>query len=177
MDKIYIDANKVLKDSFQLAKNIYDSGFRPDAMIVLWRGGSNVGMIVNEFFEYKGENPYHGIIKAKSYTGIAKRTKVNVEGSEHILDKISKGDKVLVIDDIFDSGKTMEKIKELVNRKSDNVKIATLYYKPKNNLTKIKPDFYLNKVDDWIVFPHELMGLTKKEVYNKGKEIGEIIFE
>ncbi|MBC8444075.1 hypoxanthine phosphoribosyltransferase [Candidatus Woesearchaeota archaeon] len=177
MDKIYIDANKVLKDSFQLAKNIYNSGFKPDAMIVLWRGGSNVGMIINEFFEYKGENPYHGIIKAKSYTGIEERTKVNVEGSEHILDKISKGDKVLVIDDIFDSGKTVEKIKELVNGKSDNVKIATLYYKPKNNITNIKPDFYLNKVDDWIVFPHELMGLTKNEVYKKGKEIGEIIFE
>ncbi len=177
MGKIYIDANKVLEDSFQLAKNIYNSGFRPDAMIVLWRGGSNVGMIINEFFRYKGENPYHGIVKSESYTGIEERTEVKVEGVEHVLDNISKGDKVLVIDDIFDSGKTMERVNGLINGKSDDVKIATLYYKPNKNITKIKPDFYLKKVDGWIVFPHELMGLTKEEVYNKGKEIGDSIFE
>ena len=69
-NKIYLQANQLYNDSFALAKQIYDSGFVPDALIALWRGGSPVGIAVHEFFLYKGIKFYHTIVKTVSYTGI-----------------------------------------------------------------------------------------------------------
>ena len=50
-------------------------------------------------------------------------------------------------------------------------KIATLYYKPANNKTDIVPDFYLHSTNEWIVFPHELEGLTLDEIRCKDPDI------
>ena len=45
-----------------------------------------------------------------------------------------------------------------------DVRIATVFWKPDANLTDIQPDFYMNATNDWIVFPHELEGLTDEEI-------------
>ena len=45
-----------------------------------------------------------------------------------------------------------------------NVRIATPWYKPNNNQTSLKPDYYLHETDKWIVFPHELAGLSMQEI-------------
>ena len=59
MDKVYINAQDLLEDSFQLATNIYDSGFRPHFIVGIWRGGTPVGIAVQEFLEYKGVETDH----------------------------------------------------------------------------------------------------------------------
>jgi len=67
-------------------------------------------------------------------------------------------------------------INKLKEKAGDNfpkqVKLATLYYKPKHNVTDIEPDYFLYKTDKWLVFPHELIGLSHEEIMKyKEKEI------
>lgn len=51
----------------------------------------------------------------------------------------------------------------------NNIKVATIYYKPKRNKTGKVPDYYVKDSDEWIVFPHELEGLS---IYQVGNVIG-----
>ena len=64
---------------------------------------------------------------------------------------LSEYKRVLILDDIVDSGKTMKAILELLKEKYPNTefKLATLFYKP---TALIKPDFYIHKTDVWIEF-------------------------
>ena len=54
MNERFIAANDLLQDSFQLAANIYEADFRPDFLVGLWRGGSAVGIAVQEGLDYFG---------------------------------------------------------------------------------------------------------------------------
>jgi len=164
MSKLFISANHLYDDSFLLAKNIYDSGFRPDFIIALWRGGAPIALPIHEFFLYKGIKTYHNCIKIESYSGIDKREETKLEDISWLLKKITPESKVLIVDDIFDSGRTVVEILSHIEPMSSEVKIATLYYKPLSNITGIDPDYYLHITDEWIVFPHELAGLSLSEI-------------
>ena len=59
------------------------------------------------------------------------------------------------MDDVFDTGKTIEAVINDFKSKVNEIKSATLFYKPKNNQTDIIPDFYVRETEDWIVFPHD----------------------
>ena len=78
-----------------------------------------------------------------------------------------KNKQILIIDDVFDTGNTMMSLGNYLSNigiYSDNFKIGCVYYKPINNVTTIIPHYYEQKREEWIVFPHELMGLTEREV-------------
>lgn len=177
--KVYIDANSLLLDSFRLAKMIYKSGFHPDLLIGLWRGGTPAGIAVHEFFVFKGLKPrYHTAIKAESYHGIEERGEVCIEGMDQIVKRAKRGDRLLVVDDVFDTGKSIEAVKNVFETNVPfpiRLKVATVYFKPKKNLTNLRPDYYLKTIDDWIVFPHELEGLSKEELRKKGEVLFEIL--
>ncbi len=166
-EKEYISANELVRDSFLLASRIYESGYRPDVILVLWRGGTPVGVVVHEFLLYKGVETYHTAVKAVSYTGIEKRTMPVIEHMDAVLERIDAGARVLVVDDIFDTGNTLKEVSACLRGKVSDVRFATLYYKEGTNETDIEPDFYLRKTRDWIVFPHELMDLTLDEIRSK----------
>ncbi len=174
-EKIFLTPDQLINDSFILAKQIYDSGFEPDIIIVLWRGGTPVGMAVHEFLLYKGVKSYHTVIKTESYTGIGTRAEVRIEHIDALLSTVAPNSKVLVIDDIFDSGKTMHKVHELLQQKTPHIKLATLYYKPHANLTDLVPDYYVTETAQWIVFPHELMDLTPEEILRKDPRIAALL--
>jgi len=84
-----------------------------------------------------------------------------------VLATIGDGSRILVVDDIFDTGNTIKEVLALLGRKTDDIKFATLYYKEGTNETDLEPDFYLRKTRRWIVFPHELMDLTPAEIKAK----------
>jgi hypoxanthine phosphoribosyltransferase len=70
---------------------------------------------------------------------------------------------------VFDSGRSIEAfIRELAARCRHNmpqtVKTATVYYKPSRNRTTLLPDYYVHETEDWLVFPHEICGLSKAEI-------------
>ena len=66
-------------------------------------------------------------------------------------------------------------IKEVCKKNTPQIKIATPYFKPSNNKTKRIPDFYLHKTDQWLVFPHELEGLTKEEIKENKPQLAKLI--
>ena len=175
VEKAFIRADDLVRDSFGLAKRIYDSGFVPDVLLVLWRGGTPVGIVIHEFLLYKGIDTYHTALKAESYVGIGERTAPRIEYMESLLEKVTPNSRVLVVDDIFDSGSTMKRVVELLSPAVAEIKIATLYYKPGANTTDITPDFYGRQTDRWIVFPHELMGLSEGEIRAKDQVVADML--
>ena len=165
--KVFIDANSLVRDAFTLARRIYDSGFRPEFLLVLWRGGTPVGIVIHEFLLYKGIRTEHAVVKAESYRGVEKRVEPRVHHLDTVLADIGENRPVLVVDDIFDTGATLYRVCEGIRTRTTMVKSATLYYKPGNRRAPITPDYYLRTTDRWIVFPHELMDLTPEEIREK----------
>ncbi len=174
-DKVYLDSNGLTRDSFTLARQIYDSGFVPDIIIALWRGGTPVGIAVHEFLHYKGVNCYHTVVKTSSYTGIAEHEEPVVENLDYVMMRLNSQSKVLVVDDIFDSGHTAKAMKRIITRVTPNLKIATLYFKPLRNTTDFAPDYYVKETDSWLVFPHELVGLSPAEILEKDPQIHSLL--
>ncbi|MEM6300379.1 MAG: phosphoribosyltransferase family protein [Pseudomonadota bacterium] len=175
MEKVYISANELLLDSFRLAEKIIASGFRPDFIIGVWRGGAPVGIAIQEYLAYVGVATDHIAIRTSSYVGINEQEKtVRVHGLDYIIDNVNAEDDVLLVDDVFDSGRSVKAILEKLQDKCrrnmpQNLKIATPWYKPSKNVTDITPDYVLHETDAWLVFPHEIVGLTQQEIIdNKG---------
>ena len=175
-NKIYISANDYLRDSFRLARMILDSGWLPEDLIALWRGGAPVGVSVHEFLHYHGLRPRHRVLKCQSYTGIQTRNReVVFENAEDIFRSVVAGSRVLVIDDVFDTGNTARAVFDRLAPFGAEVRLATVYWKPSQNKTAMKPDYYIRETDDWVVFPHELDGLTPDEVKLKDPVIYDLL--
>lgn len=170
--KEFIDPATLVAESFAFARAIYDSGYRPDVLLVLWRGGAPVGMVLHEYLVYKGLAVRDLILKIDSYTGVATRTEPRAEAVGAILSRISDGEKVLVVDDIYDTGGTIRKLRELFGARHVDLKVATLYLKKGS---PVCPDFFFREVSSWIVFPHELCGLSDAEIRQKGGAVYEAV--
>lgn len=170
MIKHYITANELLDDSFRLAHAILESGFEPDYIVGVWRGGTPIGIAVQEYLDYRGQKSDHIAIRTSSYTGIATRTStVRVHGLGYIVDNINSHDKLLIVDDVFDTGLSIEAVirdlKEQCRRNMpEDTRVATVYYKPEKSKTERVPDYYIHQSNQWLIFPHEITGLTIDEV-------------
>lgn len=176
IEKTYLSAQDYQLDSFRLASMVLKSGWQPDDMIALWRGGAPVGVIVHEFLYYHGLRPRHRILKCQSYTGIKSRgSEVIFESAEEIFDSVIPGSKVLIIDDIFDTGNTAKAVISRLGPYNLDIRFATVYWKPDQNQTDLTPDFFVKKTDRWIVFPHELDGLEPEEVKQKHSSIFDLL--
>jgi len=178
LNKIYLSANDYLRDSFRLARMILDSGWVPDDVIALWRGGAPVGVAVHEFLHYHGLRPRHRTLKCVSYTGLkAHTTEVVLEGADEVFGSVVRRSRVLIVDDVFDSGNTARAVLERLAPYAVDARLATVYWKPSQNKTTLRPDFHVRQTEDWIVFPHELDGLTPDEVKIKDPFIFDLIKE
>lgn len=182
MHKHFISADTLLLDAFKLARQIYESDFRPEFIIGVWRGGAPVGIAVQEYLDFVGVETDHIAIRTSSYYGIDQQHKtVNVHGIDYVIKNVRPDHKVLIVDDVFDSGRSLHTILEVIREKAGEntpnvIKIACPWFKPKRNITQLVPDFYLYETDDWLVFPHELKGLTKEEVIaGKGAAIAAVL--
>ena len=170
MDKVVISAQQLLVDSFKLGAEILKSDFRPTMIIAIWRGGTPVGMAVQEILEYFGVKSDHIAIRTSAYSGVDERkSAVSVHGLNYIVNQITHEDRLLIVDDVFDSGATIVAvIHELRRRARDNmpddVRVAVPWFKPSRNETDRVPDYWIHESDDWRVFPHELDALTPEEL-------------
>ena len=168
MEKRYISAQQLLNDSLELALQIADSGFRPDLIVGIWRGGTPVGIAVQEVMEFIGVESDHIAIRTSSYTSIGERTSVRVHGLEYLERNLTADDCLLLVDDVFDTGLSLDQVIAELGRiyhdSMPKLKIATPYFKPANNETRREPDYYLHTTDEWLVFPHELLGLSEDEL-------------
>ena len=180
MKKTVISAEELLQDSFRLGLDVLDSGFRPTVLIALWRGGTPVGMALQEILAYAGVEADHIAIRTSSYVGVDQRGAVAVHGLNYIIKKICHEDRLLIVDDVFDTGHTIAAvIGELRRLARDNmpqdIRIAVPWYKPTRNETEIVPDYYVHETSEWLVFPHELDALTPEELRAARPEIAGIV--
>lgn len=181
MEKHFISANALLIDSYKLAEQIYTSDCRPDFIVALWRGGTPTGIAVQEYFDYMGVHTDHIAIRTSYYSGIDQVKEIRIHGLDYIIDHISQDHELLIVDDVFDSGRSLQSVIERLREKCrrnmpDKVRIACPWYKPQRNVTDIKPDFYIHETDKWLVFPHELTGLTLAEITEgKDPEVADMI--
>lgn len=168
--KKYINPNQLFQSSLELGMKIYDSGYKPNYISGIWRGGSQIGINIQELLEYFNIKTKNIFIKSASYSDIEKQDKkIKVFVDDDIIKNLTKNDKILLVDDVYDTGLTMKKIIEEIYNKCKSkpeIKIVTLFFKPKNNKTNMIPDFYMYKTKKWLIFPHELVGLYLDEIIN-----------
>lgn len=111
VEKYFIGARELLADSFRLGMQVYESGFRPSFIVGIWRGGSPVGIAVQELLDYFGVETDHIAIRTSLYSGIDERRKrVRVHGLGYVLDNIGHDDGLLIVDDVWDSGRSIREI-------------------------------------------------------------------
>lgn len=170
MEKIFIDAGQLLADSFLLAERVYASGYRPDLIVGIWRGGAPVAIAVQEYFDLRGCGARHVPVKTWAYRGMdMRRADVEVSGLSLVTDEVNPDSKLLIVDDVFDTGASIAALLGKLRFQMDErcpreIRIACPWYKPACNQSGLQPDYYLHESEAWLVFPHELAGLTAAEV-------------
>jgi hypoxanthine phosphoribosyltransferase len=175
MKKQFVDEQELLLDSYRLAVQVYDSGFRPDFIAGVWRGGSTVGIYVQECLQYLGVETDHIAIRT-SYRGmddyfrrIDSPGEIRVHGLQYLLETMNHEDSLLIVDDVYATGNNIgaliTRLQQLARKNMpEDVRIAAPFYRPAKNSTARVPDYYLHEVDCWLVLPYELTGLSDTEI-------------
>ena len=186
MKKKYIREKVLIQDSFKLAIKIFNSEFKPDFLVGLWRGGSTVGIYVQECLQHLGVQTDHISIRT-SYPGepdyrdrIEQGREIRAHGLQYLLENLNHDQKLLIVDDVYGSGSSINAvIKQLSERLKKNMpsdyKVAVPWYKPSQNTSGRVPDFYVHETDEWLVLPYELLGLDPNEITNNKPGVSEIL--
>jgi hypoxanthine phosphoribosyltransferase len=174
LNERFIAADDLLRDSFQLAANIYQSGFKPDFLVGLWRGGSAVGIAVQEGLDFFGVKTDHIAIRT-SYSGaprysqmVSKADSIRVHGMQYLLETLCSHHSMLIVDDVYSTGSSVTAvINQLAMRTRRNlpheIRTASVWYRPTDK-TLSTPDYYIHETDDWLVLPYELSGFSIDEL-------------
>ena len=185
MTERFIAADDLLRDSFQLAANIYEAGFRPDFLVGLWRGGSAVGIAVQEGLDYLGVKTDHIAIRT-SYTGapgysqmVSKADAIRVHGLQYLLENLSAHHSLLIVDDVYSTGSSVNAVIKQLARKTrrnlpGDIRIATVWYRPTEKTLR-EPEYYVHETADWLVLPYELSGYTLDELRANKPEMAGLI--
>ncbi len=169
-NKIYVTAAALFEDSCKLAASVLESGYRPNYLVALWRGGTPVGITAQELLAYYGIKTDHIAIRTSLYEDIGRHaSKIRIHGLGYLIDRITDEDSLLIVDDIFDTGLTVEALIKEIRRKArkntpKDIRVAATWFKPEKNKTDRIPDYYVNATNQWVVFPHELLGLDFAEI-------------
>ncbi len=173
--KRFIEEQELLEDSYRLARQIYQSGFRPDFIVGVWRGGSTVGIYVQECLQYLGVETDHIAVRT-SYRGrddyirqLQEGREMRAHGLQYLFENLDADDSLLIVDDVFSTGRNVHAI---INRLRQNnkrnmpeeVRIAAPYYRIAADSFGTVPDYYLLQTEDWLVLPYELSGISRAEM-------------
>ena len=185
MNKRIIAANDLLLDSFQLAANIYRAGFKPDFLVGLWRGGSAVGIAVQEGLDHFGVSTDHIAIRTSyrgldSYTQMVDKSEsIRVHGLQYLLENLCAKHSLLIVDDVYSSGSSVNAVIEQLKRKTrrnlpHDIRIASVWYRPTARTVR-PPEYFVHETSDWLVLPYELSGNSIEELREQRPELGSII--
>ena len=185
MAKRFVGADELLRDSFRLAADIAASGFEPDFLVGLWRGGSAVGIAVQEGLDYLGIPTDHIAIRT-SYRGepsyhemVEKADSIRVHGLQYLLETLCAHHSLLIVDDVYSSGSSVKAVVDQLAAKTrrnlpHDIRVASVWYRPTERTTRV-PDFYVHETQEWLVLPYELSGLSLAELRENRPELGDIL--
>lgn len=180
-EKLYLSAQQLLEDSFRLGAKIIQDGFRPTIIIAIWRGGTPMGIAVQELLAYHGIETDHIAIRTSSYSGIDGRSKnIRIHGLNYLVKNCQQEDSLLIVDDVFDTGHTIYNVIKHLRDKArlntpHDIRVAVPYYKPTRNQVNFAPDYCLHETEQWLKYPHSLEGLSLEEVEKNRPELYAII--
>ena len=176
MDKLFIEEHQLLQDAFRLGVQVYQSGFRPTFIVGLWRGGSSVGIAVQECLQHLGVAADHIALRT-SYRGMdsygamvaESQSRIRVHGTQYLLEHLNADDNLLLVDDVYSTGLNVQAVlARLAQRSKRNmprdVRVAVPWFKPSRSRTSRRPDFYIHETDKWLVLPYEMNGLSRAEI-------------
>lgn len=133
---------------FKLSKQINHQGKSYDRIVVIAKGGLTWSRTLADYLGISDIET----IRVKLYRGIGKAFK-----KPQIIQELKTditGEKILLFDDVADSGQTLEFVEKLLLKQgAKSVDTSALFYK---STSKVTPDFFDHQTDAWIVFPHEL---------------------
>ncbi|MDH3613995.1 MAG: phosphoribosyltransferase family protein [Gammaproteobacteria bacterium] len=185
MNKRFVAADDFLRDSFQLAATISAAGFHPDFVVGLWRGGSAVGIAVQEGLDFLGIKTDHIAIRT-SYRGapsydamISKAESIRVHGLQYLLENLCAQHSLLIVDDVYSTGSSVKAVIDQLTIKTrrnlpQDIRIATVWYRPGEDTVRV-PDYYIHETPDWLVLPYELAGLSIDELHEHRPELSDIV--
>jgi hypoxanthine phosphoribosyltransferase len=185
MEKKYIAANDLLLDSFRLARMIFEDGFQPDFLVGLWRGGSAVGIAVQEGLDHFGIPTDHIAIRT-SYAGQAsysqivdKADSIRVHGLQYLLETLVAKHSLLIVDDVYSSGNSVRAVIDQLTQKTrrnlpHDIRIASVWYRPGERTVR-PPHYFVHETADWLVLPYELSGLSVDELQQHKPELAPVI--
>jgi hypoxanthine phosphoribosyltransferase len=184
MDTRYVGANELLRDSFQLAATVHHAGFEPDFLVGLWRGGSAVGIAVQEGLEHFGTKTDHIAIRT-SYTGahrytelVSKADQIRVHGLQYLLENLCSHHSMLIVDDVYSTGSSVKAVIDQLTRKTrrnlpQDIRIATVWYRPTEK-TLLTPDYFVHETSDWLALPYEMSGISLQDLRENRPEFADI---
>ncbi len=173
--KTYVDEAQLIQDSYRLACVIFESGFKPDFIVGLWRGGSTVGIYVQECLQYLGIETDHISIRT-SYQGLDhyvanydRPEKIRVHGLQYLLENLCREHNLLLVDDVFSTGRNVQAVIDRLQLKLKrnmpaDTRVASVYCKPQQRKVALEPDYSIHNTEDWLVLPYELQGLSRDEI-------------
>ncbi|NCF49978.1 hypoxanthine phosphoribosyltransferase [Gammaproteobacteria bacterium] len=185
MSKTFVAADDLLCDSFKLAAIISEAGFRPDFLVGLWRGGSAVGIAVQEGLEYLGIQTDHIAIRT-SYRGapsyaemVSDAGAIRVHGLQYLLENLCSHHSLLIVDDVYSTGSSVKAVIDQLAVKTrrnmpKDVRIAAVWYRPTDKTLR-EPDYFVHETSDWLVLPYELCGLSIEELRQNRPELSGVI--
>jgi hypoxanthine phosphoribosyltransferase len=185
MHKRFVAADDLLRDSFQLAATISEAGFQPDFLVGLWRGGSAVGIAVQEGLDFLGVKTDHIAIRT-SYRGapsysemVSKADSIRVHGLQYLLENLCAHHSMLIVDDVYSTGSSVQAVIDQLTIKTrrnlpQDIRIATVWYRPADDTVRV-PDYYVHETSDWLVLPYELTGLSVAELRANRPDLADIV--
>jgi hypoxanthine phosphoribosyltransferase len=130
----------------ELAQMVVDSGFMPDVVVAIARGGLPVGGAISYALGPKGV----GTLNVEFYTDIDERLPSPIILPPLLDTEYMQGLKVLIADDVADTGETLALVKGIMSEHAGEVRTVTLYAK---SHSIIEPDYVWKRTDRWITFP------------------------
>ena len=185
MNKEFISCDTIRDDTLKLAHKMYtEDGFVPDIIYASLRGGAYMANVFSEYYKMVklnlNERPvFYAAVVARSYGYLRDQSRVMVDGWTYSPEYLRSGDRILLVDDIFDTGKTVNALGEIIMQKGiprEDLKIVVYDYKVPlykgEDPLPVQPDYYcrkhvLNSENDerWIHYNcHEFLGLSAKEI-------------
>jgi len=159
-----------------LGCHIFDSDFRPSFIVGLWRGGSAVGIVVQECLATLGVETDHIALRT-SYSGreeyertFVNKSAIRVHGKQYLLENMNNTDRLLIVDDVFSSGRHTQAVIDslrirLKRNMPKDIRIASIWLRGNPTLKdRAMPDYHVRETNDWLVLPYEMRGLTRAEI-------------